>query len=459
MVKPVWILGVNVGVQNAVGPDDYGIYFVVLNLAYIFQVFLDLGIQNFNNKSVAGDASLYKTYLGNMALIKAVLGILFFILLYTIGYAVLNYSARYLYLLGIVGFNVFLSSFLLFLRSNLAGLHFFKWDSIASVADRALMILICGALLITSKDTFAIEWYAYAQTISYVLVIVAVGIVLAIKAPVVQWTIRKGLLFGILKSSLPFALLNLLMASYTRLDGIMLEYMLPNGNYHAGVYAQGFKFFEASTMVAFLFAGLLLPIFSGLIARREDVLPILKRASQVLLVPVFALVVASFFQSQPLADVLFNVAVEDTSVVLQILILCLFPVSVGYIYGTLLTANGNLFFLNVTSLVGLVSNVLLNMYLIPLYNAEGAAWATLITQATVLGAQWYYATNKFSGSLVNLQWFKILIYAVGVVAIGLVISEYLGQSLLFWVLHILLALMLALSLRILDIKEAFKLLK
>jgi O-antigen/teichoic acid export membrane protein len=459
LVKPVWILGVNVGVQNAVGPADYGVYFAVLNLAYIFQVFLDLGIQNFNNKSIAGDPKLYSIYLGNMALIKAVLGVLFFVLLFVVGKGVLGYSERYLYLLGIVGFNVFLSSFLLFLRSNLAGLHLFKWDSVASVADRVLMIVICGGLLIYSKESFVIEWFAYAQTISYALVSVSVGIVLGIKAPAVQWTIKRGLLFSIIKSSLPFALLNLLMASYTRLDGIMLERLLPDGNFHAGIYAQGFKFYEASTMIAFLFAGLLLPIFSGLIARNERVVPIIQRASQVLLVPVFVLVVASFFQSEPLANALFSAFTADTSVVLRILMLSLFPVSVGYIFGTLLTANGNLLFLNLTSLIGLVANILLNIYLIPVYQAEGAAWATLITQSVVLGAQWLYATKQFEGSLAGMPWTEVLVFTVGTIVIGLIFRYFLEASLMFWALHILLALGLALSLRILDLKEAFKLLK
>lgn len=459
LVKPVWILGVNVGVQNAVGPADYGIYFAVLNLAYIFQVFLDLGIQNFNNKSIAGDPKLYSTYLGNMALIKAVLGVLFFLLLFTVGKVVLGYADRYLYLLGIVGFNVFLSSFLLFLRSNLAGLHLFKWDSIASVADRVLMIVMCGGLLIFSKDSFVIEWFAYAQTISYGLVIAGVGVVLGLKAPAVYWTIKRGLLFRILKSSLPFALLNLLMASYTRLDGVMLESLLPDGNFHAGIYAQGFKFYEASTMIAFLFAGLLLPIFSGLIARNESVIPIVQRASQVLLVPVFVLVVASYFQSEPLANALFSAFTTDTSIVLRILMLSLFPVSVGYIFGTLLTANGNLLFLNVTSLIGLVANVALNAYLIPVYKAEGAAWATLITQSVVLGAQWLYATKMFEGTLAGMSWVRTLFFISGTIVIGLIINAYLVPSLMFWTLHILLALGLALSLRILDLKEAFKLLK
>ena len=46
LVKPFWILGIDVGVQNAVGAEMYGFYFTIFNLSYIFNILLDLGITN-----------------------------------------------------------------------------------------------------------------------------------------------------------------------------------------------------------------------------------------------------------------------------------------------------------------------------------------------------------------------------------------------------------------------------
>ena len=43
LIKPFWILGIETGVQNAVGPEEYGFYFTIFNLAYIFNILLDLG--------------------------------------------------------------------------------------------------------------------------------------------------------------------------------------------------------------------------------------------------------------------------------------------------------------------------------------------------------------------------------------------------------------------------------
>jgi O-antigen/teichoic acid export membrane protein len=45
----------------------------------------------------------------------------------------------------------------------------------------------------------------------------------------------------------------------------MLERMLEDGKTQAGIYANGFRFFEAANNIAFLFASLLLPLFSNLL--------------------------------------------------------------------------------------------------------------------------------------------------------------------------------------------------
>lgn len=459
LVKPFWILGVNVAVQNAVGPDDYGLYFAVLNLSYIFQVVLDFGIQNFNNKTVAEDPTNYRLHLVNMAIVKFALALVYFFILFSVGNWILGYSDRMFHLLSIVGFNVFLSSFILFLRSNLAGLHLFKWDSLASVVDRILMIAICGGLLLFSKATFQIEWFAWAQTISYGVVILGVAGVLALKAGKVDWKFEKGLFWKILKLSVPFALLNFLMSAYQRIDGVMLETLLEEGTYYAGVYAQGFKVYEASTMIAFLFAGLLLPIFSKELSLNNDIRPVALLAGKVLLVPVLILVISTGFYAPAISEVLFQEAVSSTSRVLQILMFSFLPVSVGYIFSTLLTAAGDLKFLNYSSLLGLVANIGLNWWLIPEYAAFGAAISTLVTQGMVIGLQFIRAWMKYDFHI-SLKKLGILLAFSGLfVLLGTILTNYFGQNIIIWIGYILIGLILALSLKIVSIRETFSLLK
>ena len=66
---------------------------------------------------------------------------------------------------------------------------------------------------------------------------------------------------------MPYALLIFLMSVYYYSDVVMVERM--RGNIEAANYAHGYRFFMAFNMLGYLFAGLLLPIFSKLIKKSK----------------------------------------------------------------------------------------------------------------------------------------------------------------------------------------------
>jgi O-antigen/teichoic acid export membrane protein len=67
----------------------------------------------------------------------------------------------------------------------------------------------------------------------------------------------------------------------------------------------------------------------------------------------------------------------------RILMISFIPTSIVLVYGTLLTANGNLKRLNILSFIGLLLNIALNFMFIPTHGAFGAAVATLSTQSLI----------------------------------------------------------------------------
>ena len=266
IVKPLWILGIEVGVQNAVGNSAYGFYFSIFNLAYIFNILLDLGITNFNTRNIAQHPQLITKHLSGILSIKLLLFVFYLIVTFTVG-ALMGYGSDEFRLLAWLTVAQFLNSFILYLRSNFEGLLLFKWDSLFSVLDRVLMILICGFLLWAPKFSifnfqFSIYHFVYAQVAAYALTALLALVVIARKAKFrrLQWNWRFFLV--ILRKSAPFALLVLLMASYNRIDPILLRNMASDAD--AGIYAGAFRLLDALTMVCYLVSVPLLPIFSKL---------------------------------------------------------------------------------------------------------------------------------------------------------------------------------------------------
>ena len=130
-----------------------------------------------------------------------------------LGGFIIGYTPDMMKMLAAVLFNQVLNSFILYLRSNLAGLHLFKTDSIISVLDRLIMIVICGLLLIThqEKGTFDIRWFIYTQTFAYALTALITLIIVMKKAKIrrLQW--RWPFFLMILKKS--YAIVNLRMTA------------------------------------------------------------------------------------------------------------------------------------------------------------------------------------------------------------------------------------------------------
>jgi Na+-driven multidrug efflux pump len=75
---------------------------------------------------------------------------------------------------------------------------------------------------------------------------------------------------------------------------------------------------------------------------------------------------------------------------------CFVFVSLTYVFGTLLTANGNLKELNIMAGAGMLLNIGLNLILIPSHKAVGSAMSSLITQSVMALVQIYIAYRKFN---------------------------------------------------------------
>ena len=147
VIKSFWILGVDRGVQNAVPASDYGLYFALLNFSFIFNILLDFGLTNYNNRLIAQHPQLLPKYISQLVPIKFAMAIVFTVIVFTVAIS-LDYDAYALKLLGLLWLSHFFSSFLIYLRSNISGLLLFKTDSLLSVLDRFIVIVLCSILVL-----------------------------------------------------------------------------------------------------------------------------------------------------------------------------------------------------------------------------------------------------------------------------------------------------------------------
>ena len=388
LIKPFWIFGIDVTVQNMVGDESYGLYFSLLNFSMILNIILDLGITNYNNKNIAQHRQLLRKHVSNIVGLKFILaGIYALVCIVTA--LLIGYREVQLHLLIFLILNQFLISFTLYLRSNISGLHLFRTDSLLSVLDRTLMIIICSVLLFTNitNHHFRIEWFVYAQTAAYLLTsLITLAVVLS-RTGKLKLYFDRHFFIVFLRKTYPYALLALLMSFYNRIDSVMLERLLPDGKEQAGIYAHAFRLLDAVSMFGVLFAGLLLPIFARMIKQKEEIGSMVQFSFLLLFVPAIVISLSSGFYDQEIMTLLNYSNMEFSASIFQILMISFLGIATTYIFGTLLTANGSIKQLNYMALVGMGINIAVNLLLIPELKALGSAWASLATQLFTALAQ------------------------------------------------------------------------
>lgn len=447
LVKPFWMLGIDVGVQNSVGAASYGIYFSIFNFTMLFSMVLDMGTTNFNNRTIARNNNLLDKHLSGYIALRLLLAVAYFVVIFAAA-LLIGYRGFQLELLFWIGLNQFLNAFLLYVRSNISALLMFKTDSVISVTDKLLMILFCGMLLWgnVTDEPFRIEWFVWCQTLAY-LITIAVALTIVLRKAKLRRLMWDGPFFWlIIKKSFPYALITLLMASYYRIDSVLLERLLPRdiAATQAGIYATAFRLLDTLVMIAYLFSVILLPLFSKMMKQKENVVPVVRTSFSLLFLYSVSAVVILYVYREPLIQFFYPETMESSVAVFRLILFGLIPISMNYLFGTLLTANGSMKVLNITAAVGIVINVVVNLLLITRMQACGSAVASFCTQFTVSVLQFVLAMRIIGIPLRSLPWLQCALFLLVLVPVALFAPSILHINML-WQLAILTVFAVALA--------------
>jgi len=433
LIKPFWTFGIDMGVQKLVGTETFGLYFAVFNFTFMFNMLLDMGLTNFNNRNIAQNTQLLSKHIAGILSLRIVLALFYLFVVFIAG-LIIGYDSFQLKILAWAAFNQFLNSLILYLRSNVAALLMFKTDSILSVLDKLLMIVICGILLWGNviEQPFQIMWFIYAQTVSYLIAVAVALVIVLYKAKIITLSWNLTFFRAILKQSFPFALLTMLMAIYGRIDSVMIERILPKSIAadQAGIFAFPFRFLEVLVMIAYLFSVILLPLFSKMIKKKEDLVPIIKSAFTILFFFSVTSAILLIAYRMPVLSYIYPEIAEKSAQVFIFLIPCIIPFSMTYIFGTLLTANGSLRILNITSAIAIVVNIAINFTLIPILEARGAAIASLATQTSIAVMQFIMAFKLLKIPFSTLPYMRCFLYICLLLGIVFLAQNYLHIGLI-----------------------------
>lgn len=425
--------------------DDYGLYASLLSLTIIFSFLLDLGTTAFNLKELAGGSHFLIKSVQVIIPLRILLMVLYFFVMLVAG-KLLGYGSQAYSALLLLVLNQVLLSWMLYFRSMLAGLHQYKKDSLLSVLDKLLMVLI-GApflLILTLKESINIFTLIGIQSTALAVTLFIVMLVVYPSLKGMRWKPDFKVMAPMLKKALPFAMLTFLMGVYTKVDMVMIEQILPNGATETNIYAAAFRLLEALNMAPILISGFLLPMLVRSIGNNAGLNQLVGVALRTIGSIGGMAIAISYFNAEELMQLMYPNSGAELVSIFQILILSFFPFCMMFVFGTLLTAAQEIKYLNQIAFAGAILNFGLNLFIIPHFGSLGAAYTTLFTQSFVVIFHIYKSLKRFKLNFRIKEWIMPLIYfvAIGIVAFllsdkfpnwyWLIVVELGVVALLFW---------------------------
>lgn len=412
LIKPLYIFGIDMQVQNVIGPEKYGLYFSLFNFTLLFHILLEFGMSNLIKRDVSAARILAPRYFSGLLSVKIILSVIYILVVIIVGLSI-GYDGQAMKIIYyLLGLHITMS-LVLFCRALLAGLGAYKTDSLLSVLDKAIMIPVMGYLMFVPGSPAVDLWVflkVYLMSSCITLVVSAMMVARHLKPLSLRLRFPEAIVF--LKKVIPYAFITFLMGIYGRLDAVMLERMLPDGSEQAGIYAAGYRLLDAYLMFALLFANLLLPMISTYLNQKEKMASFFNFVFSMLFAISVLAALGLFTFRQELSDFLYTASDDSWAVTFGILMLTILPVSIGIITGSAILATGNVRRLNLLYLCAVILNIAINLILIPKMQSAGAAIAALSVNVFVASGQLWLWLRIVRHGTASLPWARMAVFTL-----------------------------------------------
>ena len=375
----VFLLGVIILVERTLGNDVFGAFQWALSLATIGEALMDFGIHQVTIRSIARDRDSARRIFQNSLALKVLPGGLMFVVLGIVAFACWSErDLRIACLLMLVGAG--LRSYLMTIRGVLLGLERFSDESLVVIGDRVVTLAAVAAALWMGANLVGVcAAFVVARMMS-----VAGGFILAHRQvgppkPAFERDIWRDLQIN----ALPFGAFVVVLNVYNYVDTLFLGAM--RGVAETGLYGEAYRLYEGFTYAPAILASVLIPRLSHLWAVDRVAHARLVRRS-LAGTALLALILGGAVWL--LAPMLLTLAFRPDAVAavsaLRILAAGLvFIFTIWILHAAAISVFGQQLMLR-TTIIGVIANTGMNLWWIPRYGRDGAAWATVGGEALTL---------------------------------------------------------------------------
>jgi O-antigen/teichoic acid export membrane protein len=367
---------VGVWVARYLGPEKYGIFSYALAFVSLFQGIAKLGLDGIVIRDIVKEQEKTNIYLGTAFWLKLIAGIFTFFLILIISWFTADNLQTFLFI-NIIAAGIIFQSFEVIDFYYQATVQA-KYISIRKIIQLILSSWIKIYLVLIKADLIWFVWVTLFDAVS--MAIFSWLIYKKQKQPEFLKYFDKNLAKKLVKDSFPLLLSSIAIMIYMRIDQVMIKNML--GDREVGLYSAAVKLVEMWYFIPMIVTSSLFPAIVNAKKVSEELY--YQRLNQLFAFLIYiSLLISLFtvFYSKDIIKFLYSEKYLESSAVLSISIWATIFVYIGVATSKWLITENLQKLSFYRTMYGAIINIILNIILIPIMQTEGAALATVISQA------------------------------------------------------------------------------
>jgi O-antigen/teichoic acid export membrane protein len=251
-----------------------------------------------------------------------------------------------------------------------------QWYNVGIGLVRQVLWLLAVVLLAWWRAAFL--WVILART---GCAVVEVGLILFV---ILQkrflsrpWTFSLDRARQLVRYGLPIALSSVAVGIYHRIDQVMLHKI--TSDQALGPYVVAVQMVEQFSVLPVALVSSLFPVLSQMSGQEEQFRHYLGLSYRFLMAVVFAVCAVFTPIAGPLVDFFYGKQFHSSAALLVVLVWSEVPIFFGVVIANAIIAKNLQRYLPISTVLGAVVNVVLNLAFIPRWGALGASWATVVS--------------------------------------------------------------------------------
>jgi O-antigen/teichoic acid export membrane protein len=195
----------------------------------------------------------------------------------------------------------------------------------------------------------------------------------------------------LIRNAIPFGLAAIFVIIYVRIDAVMLSMMV--GDAPVGWYNAAVTLILGLSFIPGVFLGVVFPVFSKFHTSSIDSLNnAYEKTFKYLFIILFPIGIGTTLLADKFILLLYGDQYTHSIIALQILIWWNVFGALNWLFGTILLSINKEKIVAVSTGIGAILNVILNLFLIPIMSYVGASITTVITEILLFALLFYYVS-------------------------------------------------------------------